>query len=134
MCTKCDPNSSYYLVDKATSSCVSACPAGTYEDTNQCLPCVSPCLTCTSATQCSSCLPSPNPAFYFQSATNSCVEKCESNQLASPSSLCVDCEFPCKSCAAQPETCLACESGLYLYGKDCVASCPYHFYQDNTVM
>lgn len=52
------------------SSCLSSCPTNYYNSTTSCLPCLSPCLTCTAELSCLSCT---NNTYLYQSQ---CLSQC----------------------------------------------------------
>ena len=109
------------------SSCISSCPNATYLQNNTCNSCVSPCLLCSSATTCLSCISS----FIFFSSNSSCLSSCPSgyyNQSVS----CSQCVSPCGNCTSAT-FCISC-SVNYFYNNSCIlgSSCPSGTYANTT--
>lgn len=105
--------------------CVETCPMYTYANSSnqQCTPCVAPCVTCTSQSQCLSCDSSTN--LYQQS----CLTNCPAGFTAI-AQVCVSCTSPCLTCSTSQLTCTSCIKTLsppvFLNGNNCVeaANCP----------
>ncbi len=104
-CTSCVAQSpALYL---SNNLCISSCPNYTYPNTStlSCLPCVDPCLTCTTKSTCSSCV---NGYFYYQQA---CLTTCPDGYVGI-ALVCQPCTSPCRTCTNSTSTCLSCLSGL----------------------
>lgn len=125
-CTSCVSGSGYpYLnVSGTTGTCVANCDSGYYPDTNQspakCVPCVNPCVTCTTQTSCLSC----NSTTYLY--LTSCVTSCPVNISVNDSSTrkCLACDAVCATCSGTTSNCTSCASNAALYNGNCVNPCP----------
>lgn len=119
MCNAPQYVSSYQCVDNCTiyyhlatnRTCLTSCPDQFYPTnlgTNQkfCQPCVSPCLSCISSSQCVSCVPDKYLLGY------TCVASCPSGYYNSSFGQCASCISPCKTCTNQT-TCLSCSEGFW---------------------
>lgn len=126
-CTKCVPNSTYpYLnITSGSQFCVAQCSLGMYGsnsiDPPQCVTCVSPCATCSSAVTCLSCL----PGFYFLNGTT-CTTNCTPLVTIPNDALktCDPCNSICKSCAGNINSCTACNEPLVFNNGSCQTGCP----------
>lgn len=125
-CTSCLSNSTYpYLfINSSVGTCRSQCPTYYYPDTSQnpiiCVLCLSPCSTCTSSSQCTSCL----SGWYFYN--NTCSTNCPSGTTIPNNSTntCDACSVQCAMCSVTVSTCIGCSSGAALYNGTCVTVCP----------
>lgn len=125
-CLSCDPSitPSVYL---SGTHCVTGCPSGRYanDTNNECTLCVSPCLTCTTASNCVTCVSTHS---FLQ---NACLLSCPSGYV-SINQICLACQSPCGTCSVTQTNCTSCLSTLspsqYLAGNTCVATCPSGFY------
>ncbi len=107
-CTSC--TGEYYLWG---AECVTTCPDETYSTTtdggkNLCLSCESPCETCTTKTNCTTCL----FGFYTNPETNECVlaGDCPEGTYASNiTRRCEYCDFSCLTCSGPTnKDCIIC--------------------------
>jgi len=117
------------------SSCVAACPDGSYGDTDErvCIGCTSPCATCTGeGTEpgvCQSCLA---PDFLADSPEgSSCVAACPAGFYGDTDErVCIGCTSPCATCTGPgPDVCQSCDEDFFLAGSSCVESCPINTIQ-----
>lgn len=137
-CTSCNGN---YL-SAVTSSCVAAsgCASYTYADssTYTCTNCSVSCVGCTiNSTMCKTC----STGYIINTAYNSngsypaqCTNQCPSgtaNDTTNSLGLGVGCRCntsACATCTGTINTCLTCQSGLYLLNTACVSSCGSGYY------
>lgn len=123
-----------YYANTVSRTCVYSCPQGMYTDlaNYQCLPCQSPCSSCTSASDCLSCeAASSGVAAYLEG--NRCVAKCSLNTTYADAATlaCVKCLSPCDTCSGSGRSCTSCLSGyLEPTTATCVAECPRGTYSD----
>lgn len=88
---------------------------------------MSPCANCEDAvTECTSCDGSDGKKFVF---SGKCYVDCpvgtSPNTIDNSNLFCTGCLAGCALCdTTNPATCLRCDEGLYVYGGDCVATCP----------
>mmetsp|Transcript_22945 Transcript_22945/g.22267 ORF Transcript_22945/g.22267 Transcript_22945/m.22267 type:complete len:317 (+) Transcript_22945:109-1059(+) len=134
LCTKCSPEYEKPYAYREQLSCFAVCPNGTYLDTDQslCVKCASPCYTCASEAVCLSCdITDPaNELVNYHAEDNSCYETCPSGTFTTLQRQCIPCTSPCTSCSDQPDLCLSCEDGLFLFGEQCLEECPED-YEEN---
>jgi hypothetical protein len=100
--------------------CVNTCPNTTYPSDGICLSCINYCLTCLSATVCTSC----QPTFYL--ITNGlCLASCPNGTYAI-NNTCNTCPQNCTSCVYRSSiVCLTCIANFYLtLNFQCLGSCP----------
>jgi hypothetical protein len=124
-CTSCvtSLSPSVYLTSSYTCVIAANCPTQTYADTSnyKCVACVSPCLTCSTAVICLSCV--TGTSFYI----NKCLSSCPTG-YASVSSICTACTSPCLTCSGSITSCLSCDPSVspsvYLAGSSCLTNCP----------
>lgn len=128
-CTACVSTSTFkylYLntsVVPNTQTCIAACPLYTYGDINNyniCTPCVSPCLACSSATNCTTCI---NGKFLFN---HTCIASCPTGTAIqnSVTNTCDPCDSNCLTCSILTTNCTSCNASLLLYLGQCRVSCP----------
>lgn len=123
-CTSC--SSPLFLYN---DSCVSSCPTGMFQNGTLCQTCVSPCLTCTSATVCLSC--STN---FYTNFTCVIASLCPSGTFGNTTSLrCDACSNNCTTCSGLSNNCTSCSSPNFYYNNTCVSSCPVGMFQNSTV-
>ncbi len=98
--------------------CVAICPNTTYATGTNCLTCINNCLTCSTATFCTSCLPR------FLLLNNACVGSCPLGTYATSSS-CITCPTNCAQCSLYSGNlvCFSCSTGFSLLDKVC-SVCP----------
>ncbi|CAG9311115.1 unnamed protein product [Blepharisma stoltei] len=113
------------VYDNTTETCV-PCPDGKYANNGVCAPCVNGCATCTTSTECTSCLPGMhlyqntyaclcNEAFdIFDSGTNSCIS-CNPSQNVCTS----NCFLGCKACTEYP-ACQTCFDDEKMFNEVCI--------------
>jgi proprotein convertase subtilisin/kexin type 5 len=131
-CTSCLTSLSppVYL---SNNNCIQICPTFTYSNaiTYVCSACVSPCVTCTSQTDCLSC--NSTTSLY----QTSCLPTCPFG-YTSIVQVCLLCSPPCRSCSTSQTTCLSCLTSqipnVFLTGNSCVeaANCPTTTYANLT--
>ena len=130
-CTACNTTSSLPLLDNGV--CVGTCTNTlTYPDgtTSSCQPCNSPCLTCTSATACLSCVNG-----YMLSGT-SCSTSCSSGFFFSTTANdCQACLLNCLACT-NAIFCQKCQAGNYIKtinstANECVSNCGNQMYANS---
>jgi hypothetical protein len=142
-CSSCQTGYNFYVVN-GLGSCVTTCPSGYYPGVSQssafpnnynyqCLLCLSPCLTCSSITTCTSCITN----FYIM-GTN-CYSSCPSGFYAGQSTTgtlsCLPCNSPCTACTNTSTYCTACPSGYALDSSgNCNSACtsPTSYYNTAT--
>lgn len=114
-CTSC--YSGAYL-DQNSQTCSSTCSNGFYPDSSSgiglCLPCVAPCLYCTSATYCLSCL---------------------GTSLFLVNGSCLGCLDPCQTCSTLRTNCTSCNTNSsypYLYSASCNSNCLFGYFPDSS--
>lgn len=111
-CITCNSGTSfkYLLINTTlgTQTCVAQCPSSMYPDTTvnptTCKACVSPCLNCTTASSCLSCV---NGYFYYQ---NQCLSACPTGVAVSnpATNNCDFCDANCLTCITTTTTCASC--------------------------
>ncbi|KCV69784.1 hypothetical protein H696_03229 [Fonticula alba] len=120
-CLACEPG----LFLDSRGACVSACPAGTFADTESCQPCDLSCATCVGggADQCASCAAGLDfvPA---GGSAGTCVSGCPEGQYRDRvSGDCFPCDTACATCnGPSDKDCWRCASGVLQDG-DCVQHC-----------
>lgn len=106
--------------------CKSTCPDTYYANGAICVPCVSPCLTCSSSILCFSCLSN-----YTLFASNySCLNSCP-DQYVSINMTCIPCSSNCLNCLGI-DFCSSCHNNSYLLNGYCYNPCPSGYYSNNT--
>ena len=116
-----------YKLRQSTGECVAACGDSYYISSNFCYLCTAPCYSCTdgSTTSCKSCI-APTVK-----VNTTCKASCDSGFYNS-SGVCLPCSSPCATCVTTFSTCLSCNSGTYLFGNTCNASCAISgYFPDN---
>lgn len=91
-CLTCPSNLLFY-----NNQCLNPCPNGTYASGGECIPCVYPCNTCLSFSQCLSCV----PHMYLIIGTTTCVDNvhCPMGFTADDATwTCKACYFACRTC------------------------------------
>ena len=107
--------------------CTSNCPAGSYLNGRNCVPCSNECGTCgSSADDCTSC---NNGLFTYK---GDCVTSCPTKTLEIED-YCIDCDASCDGCVSNPFTCLDCKPGYYHLSGRCVNTCPDGYYTDHAL-
>jgi proprotein convertase subtilisin/kexin type 5 len=128
-CTSCYPSTITNSQFLQNNTCVSICAAGNYPDTptSSCLPCQSPCSTCTSQSVCLSCLSNSSKP-YFDTTTNTCIAACPTGYYGSVN-VCVPCSILCKECSGNSTNCTICDTTQYaFFNNTCVALCPTGYF------
>ena len=90
--------------------CISTCPTGTFLNGETCEYCTAPCATCTSATDCLSCVPWK---FLLPNNSTQCVsmEECPDGTYPDRSWACKNCYSTCLTCMdGSSELCLSCNA------------------------
>lgn len=127
-CLSCLPAPNTFILFYAVnSSCLSSCPSTAYQNNGSCVACISPCVLCTGATACSSCI---STKIYY-SVNSSCLDTCP-NGYYNQSGTCTLCVGPCATCTTST-SCLSCNVDYY-YNFSCVigSSCPSGTYPNAT--
>jgi proprotein convertase subtilisin/kexin type 5 len=133
-CTACTSGLFLQSSTNTTKTCLQSCQDKLYADssTMSCLPCRSPCLTCSTLSLCQSCINvtgSQEQTYYYQ---QSCLLTCPDTTFPNTTSLvCQNCSYPCKTCTAT--NCLSCISGLYMSNSHCFSNCIEGYYGDSSV-
>jgi len=134
--TFCMPN---YGIN-STHTCSSSCPLSQFANPSvyRCDACPSTCISCTSWTNCLSCITNSvsynnycygycNPAniteMYFNKDNITCTATCPIGTYASVV-YCKLCDAVCSSCFKISTNCTGCSNGLYLLNGACMTSCP----------
>ena len=120
-CSVCVPNA----VKPTRTALYCICPVGYYwvyctlPCNYQCLQCPMHCLSCNSATQCTSCITN-----YFLTSDGQCLSSCPINTYVYGLN-CLNCDASCRSCSGgMVWDCVTCSSGLVIYKGQCVTTCP----------
>lgn len=117
-----------------TGECVTGCPDGyynaTYLNVSACRRCDFDCAAC-NATHCTKC-----QTFYerfLDQAEGTCVTECPARTYANDSTrICESCNATCYRCSGPLTTnCTACTSPRYLFGLECLTSCPDGYEADS---
>ncbi len=101
--------------------CYRDCPDGSVADntTSKCVPCNSPCKTCTShPSKCTTCDSCCGNLFNFD-----CVKTCPISTFSSRGK-CEFCSYDCATCLGSSTTCTSCASNKILYNGACLDKCP----------
>lgn len=103
---------------------ISVCQTAQPDTTNRSSPtrapqCVTPCQTCTTQTQCLTCLPN----FFFYNSQ--CITNCPSFfTIEDPiNRLCLSCSPICLTCSITINNCTSCNVGLAMQAGQCVSQC-----------
>lgn len=133
---ECAPN----FGQNSTYQCLPNCNAGQYKNTKvyRCDACPPTCVTCTSLTNCLSCV-STSVAYnnfcysycnttnttlmYFSSDNKTCTATCPNGTYASVV-FCKLCASQCITCSVSASNCTNCSNGKYLFNYGCVDTCP----------
>jgi hypothetical protein len=111
--------------------CVPTCPSTTFANatTITCDSCHSPCDTCTSLTNCSTCV----GGYYLY--LNTCTQNCPTGYVGVVTT-CQLCNTGCRTCQTTTTYCLNCLSGYYLLSSsnECVKTCPTGLFQDPSTL
>jgi hypothetical protein len=126
-CLTCNALYQYYITE--TSECVSQCPDGYYPNGKVCVKCQSPCNTCLSNTQCTSCLDS----YLYHSSKNKCLSTCPSDFTIQQENKCIDCSTNCNTCKTTISQCTSCANSLALMNNQCIPNCPTGFANANGI-
>lgn len=126
-CTSCVSGSTYpYLfINSSLGTCRTSCPSTYYPDLAsspiQCVLCVTPCMTCTTVSQCTSCL----DGYYYN--VNVCQNPCPSGTTIpnDATNNCDACSVQCLTCQTTVDNCVSCSASAALYNGACVSVCPY---------
>ncbi|NXS55143.1 FRAS1 protein, partial [Brachypteracias leptosomus] len=142
VCTRCHPSCrtctgrgpfscsscSSSLVLSHTNSCVPTCSLGYYKDERQtCKPCSRQCLSCASASGCTSCRDPGKVLLFGECQAGGCAQQ---YYLDVASRTCRECDWSCNACKGPLSTdCLQCMEGHVLHQGACLEQCPPAFYQ-----
>lgn len=112
------------------SRCKLHCPRGFYPERNTytCESCPLNCDLCTNANSCQKC-----KSNYKLQSGECYLIYCLQGQVQDPETgECIDCGTGCKACTIDdPEICLSCLQGYFLYRLQCRKHCPLKTYEDN---
>ena len=120
--------------------CLSTCPSGKYADSDGfCQTCSSTCAGCDSGSSCTSCSPDASLFSPPDLSGDICVSVCSSGQfLPTPTADCAGCSSNCSSCSATAANCTSCDLAdpdhYFLYGGECLLSCPASTYPDSGIV
>ncbi|KAE8617533.1 hypothetical protein XENTR_v10009108 [Xenopus tropicalis] len=111
------------------SRCKIHCPRGFYKeyDTYTCETCPINCELCTDSNNCQKC------KINYRLLNGACyLTQCLPGQVEDPETgECLDCESGCKTCTVDdPEICISCLEGYFLYRHQCRKHCPQKTYED----
>jgi hypothetical protein len=114
------------------TSCLAACPAGFYSDSNfQCQACPSACLTCSDSSTCLTCNTSSTTSVFYN---NFCYSSCPDGTFNSTGQ-CLNCDTTqCKTCNVTSTNCTSCNTAStipFLSGNKCVTRCDAGFVSIN---
>ncbi|XP_010019626.1 PREDICTED: extracellular matrix protein FRAS1-like, partial [Nestor notabilis] len=125
-CSSCNTS----LVLSHTGMCVPVCSRGYYRDARHtCRPCNSQCLSCESATSCTSCRDPAKVLLFGECQYESCAQQ---YYLDFSSKTCRECDWSCNACKGPHRTdCLQCMEGYVLHEGACVEQCPAAFYKES---
>ena len=122
--------SQFYIFNSANNSCIRACSAGSFLVNTTCTACSTNCSECTATSiKCTAC-----PSGYFLQTTFAvCIKTCLSGYFAnSLNQQCDKCISPCLTCQNTASNCLSCVTGTFLFGNQCMSTCPSSTYISNT--
>ena len=116
-CSSCNLTSQYpaLQINSTVGNCLTACLSSFYLNLTasppQCLPCVTPCLTCINSTACLTCISSR----YLSS--NQCLSNCSSNTTVpdNVSWTCTACSSQCSTCSISINNCTSCSPTAAYY-------------------
>ncbi|XP_042325028.1 extracellular matrix organizing protein FRAS1 [Sceloporus undulatus] len=122
-CTSCDSS----LVLSHLGTCILACFLGFYRDENgHCQSCSDACLSCDSATSCTSCRDPSKVLLFGECQYDSCAPQ---YYLDFSTKTCKECDWSCNVCSGpQSNDCLQCMEGYVLHNGACLERCPPTFY------
>lgn len=133
-----------YFGQNSTRQCVASCATGSFKNSNlyRCDACPSTCVTCTSLTNCLSCITnsvsynnfchgycnvtSNGTVLYFNADNLTCTQSCP-NGTYLVAVYCLSCASQCSSCSISASNCTKCSKGQYLFNYGCVTSCPTYY-------
>lgn len=107
--------------------CTQSCPNGTFLSNGNCASCPAFCLSCSSSTNCNTCLNSSILLF-----NGLCYINCPDQTYLSGRT-CVSCYQTCLTCSATSTNCTSCITPYNLHGSSCIASCPNNTFSSNYV-
>lgn len=112
------------------NTCSLVCPTGYFALSSVCLPCTSPCATCSvQATSCLSCV----NGYFIDNGSNSsnCVTICSNSNYLGINGQCKQCTNNCQTCSVSLSNCTSCDTTVYgFYQNSCVRSCPVGMYSN----
>ncbi|EAS01407.2 transmembrane protein, putative (macronuclear) [Tetrahymena thermophila SB210] len=118
-CTSCNTQITKKYLFK--NQCLSSCPIGTYPNNllGTCSQCHSNCTQCTDYTVCQAC-----QLDFKYLVNNFCYSTCPNTTVKNSQDQCVPCTNNCLTCQLTTDNCTSCNSGYYLVGSVCSATCP----------
>lgn len=118
------------------STCYSPCPSSYFLSGSACNKCSPYCLECSSDNiTCSSCVISGSFKSYLHNSN--CVVSCPTgtypfdNTTLGPTT-CIPCNSSCVDCSGSPNNCSSCSNNYFLFGNDCLSTCPTGYFAYNT--
>ncbi len=113
VCEQCIDGCSTCAKD-ALNVCASGCQSGTYQSNSSCLPCTAPCITCSAADICTSCITG------YELINGTCNKWCDDSN--------------CYDCSYRSSICQECFAGYKLSNNSCVGdlSCNAKFTNQNS--
>ena len=132
-CSRCPAGCDSCSKDGSGKLTCNTCFDGYYPKDNRCIKCTSPCATCTSETECKSCI--NGHLLVGTSCSSQCSSSCASCENAADSctgcndgyilngTICLQCPDDCKTCEFEDDSsvCTSCFEGFYLANGKCKA-------------
>ncbi|KAL4506895.1 hypothetical protein ABPG72_001316 [Tetrahymena utriculariae] len=118
-CTSCNTQiTKKYLFQ---NQCLSDCPPSTYPNSlaGACSQCHPNCALCSDYTVCQAC-----QLDYKYLVNSFCYSTCPNTTVKNSKDQCVPCTNNCLTCQLTTDNCTSCNSGFYLVGSVCSATCP----------
>ena len=116
-----------FYFQSLTTLCLDVCPLGWVGVVDICVRCASPCRYCEDGIDnCTACI----SGYFLNLYTHQCLLQCPNLvTISNPITMTCDaCIQPCLICQNQTTSCLACVSGTFLIGSQCLINCPSGYY------